>query len=82
MLKEFLGASATDVPYLIACAYLNAEGTCLWTESRMTKFSDPYPKKEIVWPEHHRPTGTDPTEIGEALRVEMFYAFGFRQVLD
>jgi len=42
MLKELLQVSSTDVPYLVACAYLNARGTCLWTESRWSnKFSLP-----------------------------------------
>jgi len=81
MLKELLDASATDVPYLLVCAYLNAEGTCVWTESPWRKFSDPYKKKDILWPEHLRATGTDPMAIAESLCLEMFNAFGFKQVV-
>lgn len=80
MLRELLEASGTDVPYLLTCAYLNAEGTCLWTESGWSKFSDPYKKKEILWPEHARPTGTDPMVIAEILCLEMFHAFGFKEI--
>jgi len=81
MLKEFLDVSATDVPYLLACAYLNAEGTCIWAESRWGKFSDPYKKKDILWPEHLRATGTDPMTIAESLCLEIFNAFGFKQIV-
>lgn len=81
MLKEFLDVSATDVPYLLACAYLNAEGTCVWTESPWRKFSDPYKKKDILWPEHLRATGTDPMAIAESLCLEMFNAFGFKEIV-
>jgi Putative DNA-binding domain len=81
MLKEFLDVSATDVPYLLACAYLNADGTCVWTNSRFGKFSEPYKKKEILWPEHLRATGDDPMVIAESLCLEMFNAFGFKQVV-
>lgn len=80
MLGELLEASGTDVPYLVTCAYLNAEGTCLWTESQWSKFSEPYTKKYILWPEHARATGTDPIVIAESLCVEMFNAFGFKDV--
>ena len=80
MLGELLEASGTDVPYLVTCAYLNAEGTCLWTESQWSKFSEPYTKKYILWPEHARPTGTDSIVIAESLCVEMFNAFGFKDV--
>jgi hypothetical protein len=52
MPKEFLDVSATDVPYLLACTYLNAEGTCIYTNSGWQKFSEPYKGKEIQWPEH------------------------------
>lgn len=81
MLKELLDVSATDVPYLLACAYLNAEGTCVWTDSTRGKFSEPYKKKDILWPEHLRATGTDPMAIAESLCLEMFNAFGFRQIV-
>jgi hypothetical protein len=81
MLKEFLDVSATDVPYLLACAYLNAEGTCILTNPRWGKFPEPYKKKEILWPEHLRATGDDPMVIAERLCLEMFNAFGFKQVV-
>lgn len=81
LLKELLSASGTDVPYLMTCAYLNAEGTCVWTDSRYSKFSEPYKKKEILWPEHLRAAGSDPLVIAERLCVEMFNAFGFKQVV-
>ena len=81
MLKECLDVSSTDVPYLLACTYLNAEGTCVWTNSRWGKFSEPYKKKEILWPEHLRATGVDPMLIAERLCLEMFNAFGFKQVV-
>lgn len=83
MLKEFLNVSATDVPYLITCAYLNAEGTCMLTESRgWPQFSGPYKKKNIFWPEHLCATGADPMTIAESLSLEMFNAFGFKKVVD
>jgi hypothetical protein len=80
MLRELLNASGTDVPYLLTCAYLNAEGTCLWTESPWSKFSEPYKKKNILWPEHVRPTGADPIVIAESLCLELFNAFGFKEI--
>lgn len=50
-------------------------------ESRYRRFSDPYKFKSILWPEHVRPTGTDPMGVAEALCVEMFNAFGLKQVI-
>jgi hypothetical protein len=82
MLTELLEVSSTDVPYLMACAYLNARGTRVWTQSGWAnKSSDPYKKREILWPEHLRATGTDPMLIAENLCLEMFDAFGFKQVV-
>lgn len=71
MLKDLLEVSTTDVPYLLACAYLNAEGTCVWTDSIRSKFSEPYKKRDILWPEHLRATGADPVVIAESLCLEM-----------
>lgn len=81
VLRECLDVSATDVPYVIAATYLNAEGTCIWTESRRLRFSAPYKKKSIVWPVHLRPTGSDPMEIAERLALGLFNAFGFKEVV-
>jgi len=81
LIKEALIVSGTDVPYLVTCAYLNAEGTCVWTDSRRSRFSDPYMKNEILWPQHLRATGTDPLTIAERLCVEMFNAFGFKEIV-
>jgi hypothetical protein len=81
ILMEFFEVSATDVPYLLASAYLNAEGTCVWAESLPESFSEPYKKKEIFWPEHLRGTGANPREIGESISREMFNAFGFKQIV-
>jgi hypothetical protein len=80
MLKDFLDVSGTDVPYLLACTYFNSAGTCIWTDSRWAKFSEPYRKNEIVWPEHFRQTGADPMTIAGKLCVEMFNAFGFKAI--
>jgi hypothetical protein len=82
MLRELLETSGTDVPYLLTCTYLNAEGTCLGTNSRSSKFSEPYKKKNISWPEHARPTGADPMVIAESLCLEMFNAFGFKEIAE
>lgn len=81
LIKEVLKVSETDVPYLVACAYLNAEGTCVLTDSRRSKFSEPYKKKEILWPQHLRAAGADPQIIAEQLCVEMFNAFGFKGIV-
>ena len=82
MLKELLDVSGTDVPYLIKSTYLNARGTRLWTQSRWKNLSEPYEKKDILWPEHLRATGADPISIAEDLSLEMFNAFGLRQIID
>lgn len=80
LLKELLDVSGTDVPYLVSCAYLKAKGTCIETETSDDIYSDPYEKEEILWPEHVRATGTDPMTIAEALSLELFNAFGFKEV--
>ena len=82
MLKELLDVSGTDVPYLIKSTYLNARGTRLWTQSRWKNLSEPYEKKDMLWPEHLRATGADPISIAEDLSLEMFNAFGLRQIID
>lgn len=81
ILKELLDVSKTDVPYLVSCVYLNAEGTTIWTESRSSRYSAPYTKQNIVWPEHFRPTGSDPMVIAESLSTGLFNAFGFKTVV-
>ncbi|MGO9445115.1 MAG: helix-turn-helix domain-containing protein [Thiobacillaceae bacterium] len=81
MIKECLELSATDVPYLLTCTYLNAEGTCMWTSNVWHKFSAPYKKKDITWPEHFRATGSDPMVIAESLCLKMFNAFGSKGVV-
>ena len=82
LLKELLDESGTDVPYLVSCAYLKAKGTCLMTEDGMEHYSEPYDKEEILWPEHVRETGTDPMTIAEDLSLELFNAFGFKEVIN
>lgn len=82
MLKESLEVSATDVPYLISCAYLNAADTCIWSEShRGRHFSEVYGKPDIIWPEHFRAAGADPMAVAERLILEMFNAFGFKEIV-
>jgi len=80
LLKELLDVSGTDVPYLVTAVCLNAKGTCIWTNVAFNRFSEPYAKSEIRWPEHLRPTGADPMPIADRLCLEMFNAFGFRKV--
>jgi hypothetical protein len=82
MLKEFLDVSGTDVPYLIKSTFLNAEGTRLYARSIWKNLSEPYQKKDILWPEHFRATGADPLSIEKDLSVEMFNAFGLKRVVD
>lgn len=79
LLKELLDVSGTDVPYLVSCAYLGAKGTCITTSP--TRYSDPYEKEEILWPEHVRETGTDPMIIAEELSRELFNAFGYKEIV-
>ena len=81
LLKEVWVAANDDLPYLISCAYLNAVGTRLWTQSILQKYSDPYEKREIVWPEHLRSPGEDPITIAEALCTELFNAVGYKEVI-
>ncbi|HEV8552648.1 MAG TPA: hypothetical protein VGR65_04575, partial [Casimicrobiaceae bacterium] len=70
----------SDVPYLIACTYLNAAGTRLWRNVDFDKLSAPCRKRNITWQEHIRATGEDSSAIANALCLEMFNAFGFRKV--
>ena len=81
LLKELLDVSGTDVPYLVSCAYLKAKGTCIATGNHSYKYSKPYEKEEILWPEHVRATGADPMTIAEELSRELFNAFGFKDVV-
>jgi hypothetical protein len=83
ILKELLVVSGSDVPYLIGCVYLNAQATCFWKEAgRWHEFSEPYGKKSILWPEHIRPTGTDPMLVAKDLCLRLFNAFGMKQVIE
>lgn len=82
LLEEFLNITGADVPYLVACSYMNARGTRLWTEQRHFRYSEPYAKQNLVWPEHLRATGQDPMIVAEDLCVELFNAFGFKEVID
>lgn len=82
LLVEVWSVSGTDLPYGISSVCLNAKGTCLFIHGAWPKFSEPYRKQEIVWPEHVRLTGQNPMEIADAMCTEMFNAFGFKQVAD
>jgi hypothetical protein len=81
LLKEILDVSETDVPYLLTVAYLNAKGTRIYTATQFDRFSEPYPKNEVVWPEHFRGVGEDFMPIAENMCLEMFNAFGFKQIV-
>lgn len=81
ILKESLEVSGSDLPYLLACTYLNAQGTCLFVREFPKTFSNPCMKRDIVWPEHLRATGTDPMEIAESLCLRLFNAFGCRKIV-
>lgn len=76
LLAELWDATSTDVPYVIACAYLNATGVCLAYKTQWNHFSAPYARREIVWPEHFRRTGDDTSAISESLSAQLFNAFG------
>lgn len=83
MLRELLEISKTDVPYLLTCRYINAEGTHLYIKSSWhRKYSEPCKKREISWPEHFRATGSDPMVIAESMAVQMFNAFGFKGIVS
>ncbi|MFA5937795.1 MAG: ATP-binding protein [Sinimarinibacterium sp.] len=82
VLTAVLEDTSSDLTYLMTCAYLCAQDTCLWTESTwMQKFGAPFGKPEIVWPEHVRPTGGDPQLIAQQMATELFNAFGQRKVV-
>jgi hypothetical protein len=81
LLNELLTVSATDVPFLVVCAYLNSDRTRIWTESRRPQFSEPYRKQEIVWPEHLRTVGGDFMGIADSLSTGLFNAFGLKDVV-
>jgi hypothetical protein len=79
LLKELWDVSGTDLPYLVACAYLNAKGTILFdhpNDQRLRPRSNEYLKNEILWPEHIRSTGEDPMLIAEKLCSQLCCAFG------
>jgi hypothetical protein len=70
----------TDLPYIIRCKYLNANGTVLWTNSqRYSRTTEPYEKDEIIWPDHIRLVGDPLTDIAESLCKEMYNAFGLKE---
>ncbi len=80
-ISELWEATATELPYLFGCKYVGAQGTVLWTETRSQKFTQPYERDEIVWPIHYRQPNQDPTLIMNSICVELFNAFGFREVI-
>jgi hypothetical protein len=78
VLTGVLEAMQTDVPYLLACAYLNAAQTHFCSDPAWGRFTAAYGKPEIVWPEHIRATGTDPQVIAQQMSFELCHAFGLR----
>jgi len=82
VLAKLLETTGGDAPYLLTAHYLNARGTCLWTEKPYRRFTEPYPEDEIAWPEHVRTTGGDLVEIANSQGLEMFHAFGFKKVAE
>lgn len=81
LLSDLVAVSGTDVPFAIAASCLNAEGLRIWTESKTTRFSKPYAKREITWPLHLRDTGADARPIADQMATELFNGFGFKEVV-
>jgi hypothetical protein len=77
LLSDVWKAAASDLPYLISCAYLNASTTRLGrSNSSFRGMSDFYDKPDLIWPEHIRLIGDDPMPIADELLSELFNAFG------
>jgi hypothetical protein len=86
LLKELLEVSKTDVPFLMMCNLVNAEGTRLWVKEHRSFMGvperEPYKKNEIGWPVHIKVTGADPMLIAKDWGRELFNAFGLREVVE
>lgn len=80
VLGNLLEITCSDGPYLLSAHFLNAQGTCLWTEKPYQRFTEPYPDQEIAWPDHFRATGGDLLAIADSQGLELFHAFGFKAI--
>ncbi len=77
LVAEVCATLDIDLPYVIGCAYMDAEDSVLLFNDRHSHRLAPiYPRDEIRWPTHVRTVGEDWTNVASQLCLEMFNAFG------
>lgn len=80
LLAGILKSTETDVPYLVTCAYLKAQGSYLGVRETWKQYAGPYTESEIMWPEYIRATGGDFQLIAQQQATGLAHAFGEREL--
>jgi hypothetical protein len=70
-----------DVPYIVQCRYYAADKTRLFADNYFQKFSDFYEQSLIQFPDHFRNTGESFQPIGKEICLELFNAYGFKNII-
>ena len=66
----------TDIPYMFRLKYFNAEKTSFLSSDRPQKFTSPFGRRIIVWPEQFRQVGEPIETIYRIWTKMLFHAFG------
>jgi len=80
--NEVMSIFNIDVPYIVRCRYYGANQTKLYMNSYRMKTSKYYDQLDISFPDHIRNTGESFLSIGEDICLELFNAYGFRDIID
>ncbi len=81
MVEELLTVTNTDVPYIISCKYIGANKTHLFSDNLLGNYSEVYGKEDIIFPFHYRQVGEPMNSIAGQLCLELFNAYGFKNIL-
>jgi hypothetical protein len=66
----------TDIPYMFRLKYFNAENTSFLSSDKPPKFTLPFGRRTIVWPEEFRQVGEPIERIYGIWTETLFHAFG------
>ena len=75
-------ATQTDIPYIFRLKYINAERTSFCSDYRRNKYTAPYSRRVIAWPEQFRQTGEPLGRIYRTWSEMLFHAFGLNWKLS
>lgn len=81
-IEAVLSKTQTDLPYIISCKYFGASKTSMLTGKPFTEYSSPYFKEVITFPLHYRQIGEEFVNIADSLCIELYNAYGYKEIIE